>query len=355
MGNPLELQAAPAPAVLDAALGLALATGAPLRLSGPLSDADLDLALAAVRLGDPAAVDAARAELQKTSPELLLPHPRPGLHVLELRSPGAVQRALFTFPWPLSLLGKPSELRLQGPNHVQGQPTFHDLRFGWAPLAARLGLRLGLELLEAGFSPGEGEIVASLDPAPALTPLHVVHRGLLRQVGILLAAGRNEAGVEAAQHAAKLLRRQGVIAEPERVPLPVPAASRGRWAITATAEFEHATVSLSELGPPARMAAAENEAEQIGERLAKRLAAFLQRGGAVDAATAERLLLPSFLCAAGLGARAGPPPTCHFTTSEVTAALVETATLARLALPIRAVVSGAPGEEGVIVVAPEKP
>ena len=48
------------------------------------------------------------------------------------------------------------------------------------------------------------------------------------------------------------------------------------------------------------MAAAENEAEQIGERLATRLADFLQRGGAVDAATAERLLLPSFLCAAGL-------------------------------------------------------
>ena len=49
---------------------------------------------------------------------------------------------------------------------------------------------------------------------------------------------------------------------------------------------------------------------------------------------------------------AGTAPTCHFTTSSVTEGLVSLATLARRMLPVKAVVDGAVGEEGVVVVAP---
>jgi RNA 3'-terminal phosphate cyclase len=87
--------------------------------------------------------------------------------------------------------------------------------------------------------------------------------------------------------------------------------------------------------------------------VAERLSRFLERRGAVDAAMAERLLLPGCLCASGLGARAGTPPSCHYTTTEVTSALLGLATLARQALPVRAVVDGGEGEEGMIVVAPQ--
>ncbi len=351
MRAPIELGEAPAQAVLDGALGLALATGVPLRLRSPLAGADLQLALAAVKLGDPAAVEAAREQLSKPGTELTLPHPRAGVHLLDLPAPGAVARALCTLSWPLAVLGKPAELRLRGPNHSDGTPSFHDLRLGWAPLAAQFGLKLSVELTLAGFEEDSGEMVAALDPAPALTPLHIVHRGLLRQVSIVaaVAGGRHEAALEAAEQAVRALRRQGVIAEAERVPLPS-AQGKGRWAVTATAEFEHSIVSVSELGPAPALGGSEPQA--IGDRVAQRLGLFLQRRGAVDAATAERLLLPSFLCAAGLGARAGTPPSCHYTASEITPALLELATIARQALPIRAVVDGAEGEEGVIVVAP---
>src|SRR5216683_326339 len=226
------------------ALGLALATGSALRVTGPLKGADLDIAAAAVKLGDPDAVQAASERLSRPGPvELALPHPRAGMHVLELTSPGAVARALWTLPWPLALLGKPSELRLLGPNHAEGQPSFHDLRLGWAPQAVRA------------------------------------------------------------------LRRQGVIAEAERVPMPVSpnAPGRNRWAITAMAEFEHSVVTVSELGPPPAFGDG-GAAAAVGERVAERLGRFLSRRGAVDGGTAERLMLPSILCAAGLGARAGPPP-----------------------------------------------
>ena len=353
MRPPIELGEAPAPAVLDGALGLALATGVPLRLTSPLTGADLLVALAAVKLGGEAgAVEAARELLSKPGAELSLPHPRAGLHLLDLQEPGAVARALCALVWPLALLGKPGELRLRGPNHSDGAPTFHDLRLGWVPLAARFGLKLSVDLTQTAFATDDGELVATLDPAPALTPLHLVHRGLLRQVSIIaaVAGGRHESALEAAEQGVRALRRRGVIAEAERVPLPV-AQGRSRWALTARAEFEHSVVSVSELGP-ATPAPGGGDAEAIGDRLAQRLAHFLQRRGAVDAATAERLLLPSFFCAAGLGARAGTPPSCHYTTSEITAALLELATTARRALPVRAVVDGAQGDEGMIAVAP---
>lgn len=340
-----------AQAVFDGAIGVALATGVPLRIRGPLREADLSLALAAVKLGgDP---EPARELLAREAEvELSLPRPRAGVHVLDLPHPGAVARALWTLSWPLALLGKPSELRLRGPNHGEGVPTFHELRLGWAPLAAQFGLKIGLELTQAGFDLEEGEIVASLDPAPALTPLRAVHRGLLRQVSVVAAVGggRHDAALEVAEHVVRAIRRRGVIAEAERVPLPMAStsAARGRWAITATAEFENSVVAVSTLG----QATAPGDPAQ-GDRLAERLAGFLERRGALDSTMAERLLLPSCLCAGGLGARAGAPPSCHYTTSAVTRDLLEMATLARQVLPVRAVVDGAEGEEGVIVVAPQ--
>ena len=351
MRGTVELGEHPAQAVFDGAIGLALATGVPLRLRGPLNDADLALALAAVKLGGD--VEMARQQLSAQGEiELSLPHPRAGVHLLELPHAGAVARALWTLSWPLALLGKPSELRLRGPNHGEGAPTFHDLRLGWAPFAARFGLKIGLELTQAGFGTDEGEIVASLDPAPALTPFRAVHRGILRQVTVVAAVGggRYDAAQEAAQQVVRAMRRRGVIAEAERVPLPLPSSStaRSRWAITATAEFENSVVTVSALGQAPALVGPEQ-----GDQVAERLSRFLERRGALDAVMAERLLLPAVLCAGGLGARAGTPPTCHYTTSEVTGSLLQLATTVRQALPVRAVVDGAEGEEGVVAVAPQ--
>jgi len=349
MPSPLPVETgAPAP-VLDGALGLALAAAAPLRIEGPLEGADLEMAQAAAQIaGVP---DAAASLASPGSHELSLPQPRAGVHVLELATADAVARALWTFSWPLALLGKPSELRLRGRNHQEGAPTFHDLRFTWVQLAVQFGLKLSLSLTEAGFDE-PGEIVAALDPAPALLPIQTIHRGILRQVNVVaaVAGGRSDAALEAASEVVKGLRRRGLVAESERVPLPLgpSAQARSRWALTATAEFESSVVSVSEVGQWNRL----GDAQAVGERVAQRLQDFLERRGAVDARMAERLLLPSFLCAAGLGARAGAAPSCHYSTSEITSALLQLATLARVALPVRAIVDGAEGEEGVVVVAP---
>ncbi|HEY2030329.1 MAG TPA: RNA 3'-terminal phosphate cyclase [Myxococcales bacterium] len=349
MPETLSVERGAPAAVLDGALGLALAATAPLRIEGPLEGADLEMAQAAAQIaGIPEAVAALASP---GAHELSLPQPRAGLHALDFASAEAGARALWTFSWPLALLGKPSELRLRGPNHEGGAPTFHDLRFAWAQLAAHFGLKLSLSLTAAGFDE-PGEIVALLDPAPALLPIQAMHRGILRQVNVVaaVAGGRSDAALEAASEVVKGLRRRGLVAESERVPLPLApsAQARSRWALTATAEFETSVVSVSEVGQWNRL----GDAQAVGERVAQRLQDFLERRGAVDARMAERLLLPSFLCAAGLGARAGAAPSCHYSTSEITSGLLQLATLARLALPVRAIVDGAEGEAGVVVVAP---
>src|SRR5438067_2428306 len=82
MRGTLELGERPAQAVFDGAIGLALATGVPLRLRGPLTDADLALAVAAVKLGGDG--EPAREQLSAEGEiELTLPRPRdaaPGRH-----------------------------------------------------------------------------------------------------------------------------------------------------------------------------------------------------------------------------------------------------------------------------------
>jgi RNA 3'-terminal phosphate cyclase len=380
MERVLDLPEAPPEALLDGALALALATGATLQLATKPAGADLELIAAAARMSGEAAESALRSALNGSGPvRIALPRPRAGSYSIELREPTAAARVVAALSWPLSLLGRPSELRLRGPNHAAGAATFHDLRLAWAPLAAAFGLRAHLELRAAAFAwdpPEQGELVLSLDPAPALTPLHRAHRGLLRQVTLVGAssAGGQKEALRASDAAERKLRLRGVNADAERVPLPLPpsAPQHGnpsrRWALTAVAEFEHAVVSMSGVpqaaspsawlpsaGPGATgptEAADAAESESVGTRVADALSRFLSSRGALDGQAAERALIPAILCAAGLGARAGPPPLCHFTTTEVTLAQVALAALAHRVVPVRAVIDGAPGEEGVVVVAP---
>jgi RNA 3'-terminal phosphate cyclase len=386
MERVLDLPEAPPEALLDGAIALALATGATLQLAAKPTGADLEVLAAAARMSGEAAENALRSAPAGSGPvRIALSRPRAGSYSIELREPSSAARVAVALSWPLSLVGRPSELRLRGPNHSAGVATFHDLRLAWAPLAAAFGLLAQLELRAAAFAwdPAEqGELVLSLDPAPALTPLHRAHRGLLRQVTLVGAsgAGGQKEALRASGAAERKLRLRGVNADAERVPLPLPpsASQHGnparRWALTAVAEFEHAVVSMSGVpqaaSPSAWPSAAASgatgatgatgspeaadaaESELVGSRVADALSRFLSSRGALDGQAAERALIPAILCAAGLGARAGPPPLCHFTTTEVTVAQVALAALAHKVVPVRAVIDGAPGEEGVVVVAP---
>jgi len=138
MRHLVELGEAPSPAILDGALSLALATGATVRLVGPLTGADASLVIAAARIGDLDKVDEARAGIAQSPPiELAFGPARAGVHTLDLPADGAVARALWSFALPPALLGRPRVPRLVGPHQCEGVRAFPDLRPGWAPPVAR--------------------------------------------------------------------------------------------------------------------------------------------------------------------------------------------------------------------------
>src|SRR5204863_137194 len=112
------------------------------RLRGPLTDADLALAVAAVKLGGDG--EPAREQLSAEGEiELTLPRPRAGVHLLELPPARAVARALWTLSWPLALLGQPSELRLRaaaGPAR-----RLRSSRTAWSPFPRSVRRRRWLD------------------------------------------------------------------------------------------------------------------------------------------------------------------------------------------------------------------
>lgn len=362
MGRAVELAGAPEPSVLDGAVALALATSATLRLAEPPRGAGAEVVLAAAQLSrSEAAVAAARAALAGTGPvELSLPPPQAGSHALSVRAPGAVARIATSLCWPLALAGGRSELRLRGPNHGGASPGFHDLTLAWAAQAARFGLRAALELRAAAFAvdpADQGELVLTLEPLEALTPVQLAHRGLLRQVTLLAGSGASahDEARRALEEALRLLRLQGVNAEAERVPLPPPRLSGSRrWVLTAIADLEHVVVSTSASpeGAPDPGPGSAGEPEALGARVASALDSFLSAQGALDGAAAERLLLPAILCAAGLGSGRPSPSRCLLTTTEVTPAQIALAALAHTVLPVRAALDGPAGSPGILATAP---
>jgi len=264
---------------------------------------------------------------------------------------GPVAHLLQAVAWPLALAGGPSTLTLRGTTHAPGAPTFHDLALVWAPAAARLGFGVDLSLGLAGFpGGGPGVVSARVEPAHAMPPLDLRHRGTLRDVEVLSFTGGGEPLVQRAAerqalHATRALRALGVPAEARRVPLPVEGA--GGTLLLLVASFErtrsgHGQVTAREAGQGDPAAAA------VGA-----LRAHLAGGGAVEAHLADQLLVPAALLAAGRVVPApGVTPVSRFSVGAVSGHLTATAEVIARFLDVEVAVLGRPGEPGEVRVAP---
>jgi RNA 3'-terminal phosphate cyclase (ATP) len=261
---------------------------------------------------------------------------------------GSTALLLQTVCWPLALAGGPSTLTLRGGTHQPRTPSFHFLALAWAPLAARLGFKVEVQLISAGFHAlGGGAISARVEPARAMPPLDLRHRGLLREVEVLSLVGGLDAQVAELQavRAARALRTRGVAAEVERLPLPVHGSSGSHVLVLAAFErLRSGHGVVAEAGrPPAEAAEAAVEAFQ----------AHLDAGGAVDGLLADQLLLPAALLAAGLvPAPPGLVPATRFTVSEVTGHLLAAAAVIPRFLAVDLAVVGRPGQPGEVRVQP---
>lgn len=103
---------------------------------------------------------------------------KPGNYSFSIGTAGSCTLVLQTVLPPLLTAATSSQVRIVGGTHNKGSPPVDFLQRAFLPLLERMGPRVQLELVRHGFYPrGGGEIVATIDPAPALKPISLLTRG----------------------------------------------------------------------------------------------------------------------------------------------------------------------------------
>lgn len=212
---------------------------------------------------------------------------RGGNYRFAIPTAGAATLLLQTVLLPLALAGETSTLRLQGGTHVPWSPTYEYLAWHFAPFIERLGLRLRVQLVKAGFYPkGGGEMIVRIRPAEEpLRPLRLTGRGaLLRVRGLSAVANLPDHILRRQKHQA-LRRLQGlpcpVKVRSERLPSP----GQGT-VVVLRAEAEQGAGCFTALGAKGK------PAERVADEAADALLAYLESHAAVDAHLADQILLP---------------------------------------------------------------
>ena len=340
--------------ILRTALSLATITGKSFRvhriranrIKPGLRPQHREAARAAARLCD------AEVEGCEVGSSRLVFRPRtraaPGTHSFDIGTAGSAPLLFQTLCFPLALAGGRSELTLRGGTHQQYSPTFHYLALVWAPAMARLGFGFALEMQEAGFYPeGGGVITATIDPAHAMPPLDLRHRGTLGEVQAVAMVGglSSEISDRMAARASRALRDIGVLADTTRVPVPARISAGAHLLVVAS--FERARAGCGAVGDRT------TAPERVADEAVKEMQAFLAGGAAVDRHLADQLLLPAALGAAGLlQPPPGVVPSTRYTVAAVTKHLTTNAEVIRRFLDVEISIIGREGEEGQVRVQP---
>lgn len=283
--------------VLRSALALAMTSGQPFRIHGirakrrkpGLMRQHLTAVLAAQQIcgGKASGAEAGSTELDFTPGDV-----RGGEYRFAIGTAGSTSLVLQTVLPALILAPQPSRVTLEGGTHNPLSPSFEFIAHSFLPLLARMGARVTMRLIRAGFAPaGGGRVEIEIEPAQRLSPLRLDERGALLR-------GRAEAVVVhlpysiAERELAVIGARLGWQPDQLRAIVNKDAPGVGN-VVTVALEFAETTqmfVGFGEQGV---------SAESIGERLAKRAGRMLQSSAAVEPHLADQLLLPIALAGEG--------------------------------------------------------
>jgi len=240
----------------------------------------------------------------------------------DIGTAGAATLVLQAMVPALATAEAPSRVAVVGGTHVPRSPSLHFLARHWAPVVARLGLRLDAALEKVGFYPrGGGEVQAEVAVWPRPATIDLTRRGALRALRGVSGAARLKGDVARRQaDAARALLWERTRLDSAWDVIEVPAASPGSF-LQVEAEFENGRAAFALLGERGL------RAEVLGERAVRRLLRFLDdEEAAVDPCLADQLAVP--LAIAGGGGRVA--------TSEVTSHLETVAAVLRqFAVPSR--------------------
>lgn len=277
--------------ILRTALSLSLLTGRPFRIVKIRANRDkpglrpqhLAAVEAAARLGGEAEGAAVGSRDLTFRPS---PYEPRDLHI-DIGTAGATGLVLHTLHLPLALrAGGPVRLTLDGGTFNTRAPSFPFLLDTWREHMARVGLAVGLAMPRAGFYPkGGGRLDAWIEPGTpgAITLLERPVLTSLRGLAGTSQLGQRDIADRMRLHAAALLAEAGFEAEIPKVEWQGPSPGA---ALALTARYGDAVatfVGLGERGKPAELVAEEAVAEFL---------AFDDSAGAVDAHSADQLLLP---------------------------------------------------------------
>jgi len=214
---------------------------------------------------------------------------------------------------PLACLADgPCVARITGGVFQDFAPSPHHLQHVLAPLVARMGPRVELRLLRAGYVPrGAGVIELRVEPAPgALAPLRLPIPGVARAVrGVALSSHLEERRVSErmAEACEARIAAAGLACAIERTQDSA-ALHAGASLAVWTETSEGCLLGADRAGAPRR------SSEAIGRFVADALLADLAAGASADRHAADQLV-PFAALAAGGSAWIAPRETEHLTTN----------------------------------------
>lgn len=277
--------------ILRASLSLSMVTGQPvviehIRAKRPkpgLMRQHLTCVLAAQ------AICAARVQGAELGSQTLVFEPGPtraGTYPFAVGSAGSCLLVLQTVLPALMLADAPSRVTLSGGTHNPLAPNFHFIERAFAPLLARMGVKVDLTLQRHGFYPaGGGEMQADITPAPhGLQTFNLLEPGPQQHghaEALVAGLPRRIAERELAALAAALQWPE------EDLRTPVLRQNEGPGnALLLTLAHEHVTEVFASFGEKSV------SSEQVAARVLRQAEAYRHSGAAVGPHLADQLALP---------------------------------------------------------------
>jgi RNA 3'-terminal phosphate cyclase (ATP) len=228
---------------------------------------------------------------------------QPGDYRFSVGTAGSVTLVFQTILPALMGMDAPSMLIFEGGTHNPMAPPFEFLSRVYAPLVAKMGVGLGLELQRAGFYPaGGGRFRAAVQPG-RLQALDLVHRGAIqmRRANAIFSSLPSHIARRELDAVKRALR----FTEEECRELEVDSAGPGN-VLQIEIECEHVTEIISAFGEKGV------RAEDVADQAVVETLQFLDADVPVGAHLADQLLL--LLALAGGGSFRTVEPTLHTTT-----------------------------------------
>lgn len=267
---------------------------------------------------------------------------RTGRYKFDIGTAGSTSLVLQTIFLPLCMANSASSIIITGGTHVPWSPSYHYLALHWLEFMQKRGFEAKLSLDHAGYYPqGNGRISATIRPVEQLSPITLIHRGVLKRIYGISSVSNLDINIADRQKRQAMSRLQNICDNIKIKTKKVPSKFKGTMLLI-IAEFVNGSDSDYAQCCYFALGARGKPAERVADEAVDSLEAFLETEGAIDQYLADQLLLP-------LTFASGASEYC---TSQITQHLLTNASVIRKFTKANIEIIGQPGHSGVVKVMP---